>query len=1607
MDEDTDYMYLKRLKVFNLPDRITEAELRQIFSNQKKNGGGPIQEMIMYSNNIERYAIITFEHIGAVTTIMSRGNTVPVLDSKLRVEPFLKCELNLLEFQPNLNYSETEGKTKMKSLKQSELKSEEECSSLLSKLNLDDKCSFLLSQSKPVDEVLHSHSEVVSEVDFVHLHSEVKPEMGRLNSISEVKSEIAMTLDDDVLKRTIKAGICKRNLSKQYYELYLEDIGFQDYEYHSMMLDGLHKNVYVTFQEEADANKFCRMLHDVENSNITNVSLTTKDDFNTYNNRIFLLGSKVPQSEKLKKLLKEKTEIEVKEIIENREQNAVVVVFDERICIDITPLTWELTNLNGVKMITAPVIRENALFVSGLNDIPKSHLERYMKNKKHSGGGPLKSVELVGDNQALAVFENETDLEDFTNKGSHELEGCKLEVSVFHSCLKQTYLQKLISRQEIKGLNKNKPSDNLSSDFSKSTEPANHQSPELAKLNKPTDPKPSEFFKSSKSADVKTLELPKSNETADHISSGLPKSSKSTDHMSSELSKSSKSADHMSSEIPESNKRNESNSHKKRTESDKSETEKEIQLKSEEYFLLEKSNVLKKLGQKKKDFKLIFDHENCKIVLRGNDVSSLANMEIEILKFCKSNIENISLNDLSDDVKKFMELENVREKLNSILHHGYLKFSSGDIELFFLKSKDSKHLISHLKELIFIHRKKLNSESVSALQTLKGKMFLSGIDINSNLKSCVHLDVDGKTLVILGPENEAIEIEREVDNFFEKFNAEKVEFPGGKMMFASSHMQEEIKSLLIDTGTHMKSANNFFIISGFKEDVEKCKIRLIKICDKICRESVTLKFDGVNEFMTDPEGQSILQDLEIKNKSIIIFNNEASPSRQDRAAIERSSSQDSREWSVVEREEKLKKDTAENNSQIKVNFGKIEVILEEGEIDKQTTDMIVITVDKSLDLRKRRISKILLDKAGEQIQQELKSKKMYGLEPGEFARTSGGRLQCNHIVYACLPPLKDHVDSTEYKKALSNMKRMIVNILYEAYHCKVKTISIPSLGTGHLGFPPSTSAKVIVDAINEFSSICLYSPVVKIKLVVFPTDKDVMKAFRPIVLSKGKDIGSPTDDSINAIKEGKSCQYGDIKLKIEQGDITKESQCEAFVIGIKDSMNLLSSGKVCSALNDFFGPDLQKECNRKKDEIKQNGVVMTSAPGLKCKKIFFISQDKFTTHWDDGILQVLKEADRAGIKSLALPALGAGLRQPDLKKIKTTILAAIEKFSRCQKKQLNFIKLIIFDKKTLECFLETDQELKMPINDKQKEARLHQSKLSKDVVLDVYSDNMQNIAATQSALEEICQKNFKETIFQSDCIHLLNKNNIEELESFGLEHKMKMTIYLDDNKVTIKGFNHEGIQEIETKLKVILKKFETERAIKNRAKEPSVIWQYEKHDGWHNFEPLLNCELEQVFQKGSLNHVITDVRGESFSIDFQKYRQYTLDRFGTRLSLYHNIRRNCKQSEVLFKKDVDTMTEKKMLAESYETNKKGAMYTLKEPVIIWQYKCGDQWSSFDSWSNRKLEEEFKKNTSFCNIKHPSGDSFAVDLKKGIFYSFDFTGSPIQICGIQRVIIPEN
>ncbi|KAH9499180.1 hypothetical protein Btru_004356 [Bulinus truncatus] len=148
------------------------------------------------------------------------------------------------------------------------------------------------------------------------------------------------SLKDIPWKRTIKATISDIRMEKDFYMLYLEheDIGLEKYEEESMLLDGLHKWLYVTFKDKETARKAFEMNHDPTDSNILKVEMATPEDFDTYPNLLFLYGFDIQSAEDtdlLKDLIQEKTDKEVDDICYHDEPKAAVIIFDEDSCIFI------------------------------------------------------------------------------------------------------------------------------------------------------------------------------------------------------------------------------------------------------------------------------------------------------------------------------------------------------------------------------------------------------------------------------------------------------------------------------------------------------------------------------------------------------------------------------------------------------------------------------------------------------------------------------------------------------------------------------------------------------------------------------------------------------------------------------------------------------------------------------------------------------------------------------------------------------------------------------------------------------------------------------------------------------------------------------------------------------------------------------------------------------------------------------------------------------------------------------------------------------------------------------------------------------------------------
>uniref|UniRef100_A0A2C9M309 Uncharacterized protein n=1 Tax=Biomphalaria glabrata TaxID=6526 RepID=A0A2C9M309_BIOGL len=151
---------------------------------------------------------------------------------------------------------------------------------------------------------------------------------------SKKQSKELASPEEGPWKRTIKATVADIRKEKDFYLLYLEDedIGLGDFEEETILLDGLHKWLYVTFKDEKTAIKAIEMEHDPEDSNITKVEWATSRDFETYPNLLFLYGYEIQTKDDisvLKDLVSDETGLEVADIDNHDEPKAVVITFED------------------------------------------------------------------------------------------------------------------------------------------------------------------------------------------------------------------------------------------------------------------------------------------------------------------------------------------------------------------------------------------------------------------------------------------------------------------------------------------------------------------------------------------------------------------------------------------------------------------------------------------------------------------------------------------------------------------------------------------------------------------------------------------------------------------------------------------------------------------------------------------------------------------------------------------------------------------------------------------------------------------------------------------------------------------------------------------------------------------------------------------------------------------------------------------------------------------------------------------------------------------------------------------------------------------------------
>ncbi|CAM9477704.1 unnamed protein product [Lampetra planeri] len=170
-----------------------------------------------------------------------------------------------------------------------------------------------------------------------------------------------------------------------------------------------------------------------------------------------------------------------------------------------------------------------------------------------------------------------------------------------------------------------------------------------------------------------------------------------------------------------------------------------------------------------------------------------------------------------------------------------------------------------------------------------------------------------------------------------------------------------------------------------------------------------------------------------------------------------------------------------------------------GQIEDQSTDVIVNTTSPTMNLNIGNVSSALSRKAGPALQTAVNRKKGVFVNTGDIVDTETTlcNLSCKRVYHVSL-------DMTSSDASLVKLKKVAMDCLKLADKSKLQSISLPALGTGILGYPAQKVAAVMLGAAIQFSKDNPTSTLQLIQFVLLPSNKKVVTAFK-------KELKNPSD----------------------------------------------------------------------------------------------------------------------------------------------------------------------------------------------------------------------------------------------------------------------------------------------------------------------------------------------------------------------------------------------------------------------------------------------------------------------------------------------------------------
>ncbi|XP_030579267.1 protein mono-ADP-ribosyltransferase PARP14-like [Archocentrus centrarchus] len=573
----------------------------------------------------------------------------------------------------------------------------------------------------------------------------------------------------------------------------------------------------------------------------------------------------------------------------------------------------------------------------------------------------------------------------------------------------------------------------------------------------------------------------------------------------------------------------------------------------------------------------------------------------------------------------------------------------------------------------------------------------------------------------------------------------------------------------------------------------------------------------------------------------------------------------------------------------------LKIIMCEGNIQDQSTDVIVNTISEDMNLKQGAVSKAILSAAGDTLQDAIYSEaRRSKLQYGDVVITDGYRLRCQKVFHAVCP-----FWDNEGGQAEEELTSIIRSCLEEAEKHQMASLSLPAIGTGNLRFPRALVSKLLLREIHSYSSRRNPRSLRKVVIVVHPSDGQTVDCF--FREFNGQDAPRNTKHEARDFSEFPvklparrstsqsqrssasvgvyQMQLGQLTLEVSSGDITKETS--DVIINSSNKTFDLKAG-VSRAILEGAGTAVEQECAQIVRSMGQpRAMILTTAGQLPSKNIIHIIGQNDPENIKDTVYSVLKVCEEKKFTSVAFPALGTGQGGVNPSAVADAMVDAVVNFVR--KKQPRFVqsvKILIFQTGMLTEFHtsmkkqqgETVEE--KSVFDKVKATvRQFASVLgfgteqpsSVDLVLQreefeptvfqLCGDNKEALRQTKKRINELILAEQAQKTISDPYINQLSQADMEELNA--LQRKLTVSIRLDkgaedqDPEIHLEGLNRD-VFTAESAVRDIIRKVERTENSKRQALFVSglVEWQFQDRDGsMVTFDIFTNLKLEEALEK--------------------------------------------------------------------------------------------------------------------------------------------------------------